>query len=304
MTKQVFLTGVTGQAGRDVLVELVRRGFAVTALVRKPAQISGCRIVVSDLSNPAPFAAEVEASDVIVHLASSRTSAQDEVFGDIAGSAGVIEHWKRGTFVHCSSGSIHAGSPVPLGEVMPPAIGSGYALGKLCDEFQLRMAAGIAQRGPGITLRPGIFFGAGPRRNDRQMIGTVYERCQSNTKFLFWSEEGLESFGSSFIGTSDFARAVSDSLELKTSGAYNVASGFCTWRQLIETINCCAGTRADFVVRTTPPSAPGEFALPQCRRFLDTAKFNQATSFVPQQTLEQLVEDYVRAEQSTGASLH
>jgi nucleoside-diphosphate-sugar epimerase len=107
-----------------------------------------------------------------------------------------------------------------------------------------------------------------------------------------------------FIGTSDFARAVSDALTLKSSGAYNVAGGFCTWRQLIETINRCAGTRAELLVRTTAPSAPGEFALPQCRRFLDTTKFNQATSFVPQQTLEQLVEDYVRAEQSTGASLH
>jgi nucleoside-diphosphate-sugar epimerase len=182
-----------------VLPELLRRGFEVTALVRKPAQISGCRIIIGDLSNPAPFAAEVEASDVIVHLASSRSSAQDEVLGDIAGSAGVIEHWKRGTFVHCSSGSTHAGSQVPLDEVMPPAIENGYALGKLCDEFQLRMAAGVGQRGPGITLRPGIFFGGGPRRNDRQVAGTLYQRCRENAKFLFWSEEGLESFGSSFI---------------------------------------------------------------------------------------------------------
>lgn len=304
MTKHVFLTGATGQTGRDVLAELVHRGFEVTALVRKPAQISNCRIIVGDLSNPTPFAAEVEASDVIVHLASSRSFGQDEVLGDIAGSAGLIQHWRRGTFVYCSSGSLHSGSQVPLNEGMPLAIESGYALGKLCDEFQLRVAAGVGQRGPGITLRPGIFFGAGPRRNDRQMVGTLYERCRMGAKFLFWSEEGLESFGSSFIGTSDFARAVSDALVLKTSGAYNVGGGFCTWRQLIEAINRCAGTRAEFVVRSSAPSAPGEFALPQCRRFLDTAKFNQSTSFVPQQSLEQLIEDYVRAEQITGARLH
>src|SRR5208283_3242073 len=58
MTTRVFLTGVTGQVGGDVLMEMVRRGLEVAALVRKPTQISSCRIIVGDLSNPAPFAAE------------------------------------------------------------------------------------------------------------------------------------------------------------------------------------------------------------------------------------------------------
>jgi nucleoside-diphosphate-sugar epimerase len=301
MTKHAFLTGATGQAGGDVLAEMVRRGFEVTALVRKPVQLSSCRIIVGDLFNPAPFAAEVEASDMIVHLASSRSAGQDEVLGDIASSADIIDHWKRGAFICVSSGSLHPGNPVALDEGMPLAIGNGYALGKACNEFQLRMAAGVGQRGPGISLRPGIFFGAGQRRNDRRVLRNVYEGCQSNAKYLFCSEEGLESFGSSFIGTADFGRAVSDALALKISGPYNVSGGFCTWRQLIETMNRCAGTHADFLVRPTGPSASGEFALPQYRRFLDTARFNQATSFVPQQTLEQLVEDYVGAEQTTVA---
>jgi len=299
-TKHAFLTGVTGQAGQDVLAELVCRGFEVAALVRRPAQIAGCRVIVGDLFDPAPFAKEVEESDVIVHLASSRSLGQDEVLGDIAGCAGVIEHWKQGTFVGLSSGSLHPGGPVALREGMPLAIGNGYALGKACNEFQLRVAAEVGRRGPGIILRPGIFLGAGKRRNDRQVLGEIYQRCRSNAKFLFWSEEGLESFGSSFIGTSDFGRAVSDALVLKISGAYNVAGGFCTWRHLIETINRCAGTRAEFVVSPRPPSVSGEFALPQCRRFLDTARFDQAASFGPRQTLEQLVEDYVRAEQIAG----
>ncbi len=300
MSKHAFLSGVTGHAGTEVLDALVQLGFEVTALVRKAAQISNCHLIVGDLSNPGLFAAYAETSDLIVHLASSRSFGQDEVLGDIAGSAGVIEHWQRGTFICLSSGSLYAGTHIPLDEGMPLAVENGYALGKLCNEFQLRTAAGVGQRGPGIALRPGNFFGAGRRRNDRQMLGKVYERCRSNAKFLFRSEEGLETFGSSFIGMSDLGRAVSGSLALKSSGAYNVGGGFCTWRQLIETINRYAGTRADFLVRPAPPSAPDEFVLPQCRRLLDTAKFNRATSFVPQQTLEQLVEEYVRAEQTTA----
>jgi len=301
MTKRIFLTGVTGLAGHDVLAEFVHQGNVTTALIRKPVQIPGCRTVVGDLSNPASFAADVEASDAIVHLASSRSFGQQEVFGDITGSAGILDHWKRGTFVSLSTGSIYAGSQAPLREDMPVGIQSGYALGKLCEELQLRVATGAGNRGPGIALRPGIFLGAGPRRNDRQVLGTLYERCRSGAKFFFRSEEGLESFGACFIGTQDFSRAVSQALMLELPGVYNVAGGFCTWRQLIEVINRSAGTRAEVTVSAVPPSGPGEFALPQARRFLDTTKFCQATKFAPQQTLEQLVEDYLRAEQATGA---
>lgn len=300
---RVTLTGATGFAGSEVLAEFARRGFETTALVRTAASPDGCRAIVGDLANLGAFAAAVEGADAVVHLASSRSSGQDDVYNDITGSAGIIDHWKRGTFVGISSGSLYQGNQVALNEDMPLAVDNAYALGKECDEFQLRMAAGVGQRGPGITLRPGIFFGASQRHSDRQMLGWVYERCRSNAKFLFCSEEGLESFGSSFIGTSDFGRAVADALMLKTSGPYNVSGGFCTWRQLIETMNRCAGTHADFEVRPTAPGAPDEFALPQRRRFLDTTKFNQATSFVPQQTFEQLVEVYVRAEQTTVAKL-
>jgi nucleoside-diphosphate-sugar epimerase len=279
----------------------MRRGFDVTALTRKPTQIFGCRILVADLNAPASYAAEVEAAGGIVHLASSRSFERQAVFGDIAGSANLIEHWKRGSFVCSSSGLLYANRNTPLTEETPLAP-NGYALGKLSDEFQLRVATSNGSRGPAICLRPGILLGAGPRRNDERTFSTVYQYCQANAKFRFWSEESLETFGSSYIGTADYARAVADALGPKASGVYNVAGGFCTWRSLIETINRIAGTHADFLIRPDGSTDPGEFWLPQSRVFLDVSAFKAQTAFVPQQSLEQLVQEFVAAERATVSS--
>jgi nucleoside-diphosphate-sugar epimerase len=281
---RVALTGATGFAGSDALTEFARRGFETTALVRTAVTPDGCRAIVGDLSNLGAFAAAAEAADAVVHLASSRSSAESDVYTDIDGTAGLISHWKQGAFLLASSGALLRG------------LESGYALGKLSAEFALHAGAGAGRRGPAIVLRPGIFLGAGPRRNDRQTLGRVFAAARAGATFVFSSQGGLETFGSSFIGTADFARALGAALTLKQSGDFNVAGGFCTWRELIETVNRCAGTQARFAVRREPPSAPAEVALSQSRSFLDTANFNAATSFAPKQSLEELVEEYVRAE--------
>jgi nucleoside-diphosphate-sugar epimerase len=284
---RVALTGATGFAGAEVLAEFARHGFETTALVRSPATLDGCQTIVGDLGNFGAFGTAVEAADAVVHLASSRSSAERDVYGDIDGATELIAHWKRGPFVLASSGMLHRG------------LENAYALGKLVEEFALRVGAGARRPGPAIVLRPGIFLGGGARRDDRQILGRVVTAARTGATFLFASEEGLETFGSSFIGTADFSRAVCAALTLQQSGDFNVAGGFCTWRELIETVNRCAGTRARFMVRLQAPSAPGEVVLSQSRSYLNTAKFDAATSFVPQQSLEELVEDYLRAERAT-----
>lgn len=286
---RVALTGATGFAGCEVLAEFARRGFEATALVRTAVSLDSSRTVVGNLANLGPFAAAVEAADAVVHLASSRSSSERDVYADVNGSAELISHWKRGPFVLVSSGVLQRG------------LESGYALGKLAEEYALHVTPGARRPGPAILLRPGIFLGNGARRDDRQTLGHVFAAARAGSTFVFRSEEGLETFGSSFIGTADFARALCAALTLNQSGDFNVAGGFCSWRDLIEAVNRCAGTQAQFTVRPEPPSAPGEVALSQSRSFLDTTKFDVLTGFAPQQSLENLVEDYVRAESATEA---
>jgi nucleoside-diphosphate-sugar epimerase len=284
---RVALTGATGFAGTEAVAEFARRGFETTALVRAAARLDGCQTVVGDLANPGAFGAAVEAAQAVVHLASSRSSARAAVYADVDGTAALLSHWKSGTFVLVSSSVVQRG------------LESGYALGKLTAEFALHVAPRGGRRGAAVCLRPGVFLGGGPRRNYGQTLGRVFAAARRGSTFVFSSEEALETFGSSFIGTADFARALCAAVTLKESGDFDVAGGFCTWRELVETVNHRAGTRAQFTVRSGPPNGPAEAALPQARCLLDTAKFNAATSFVPQQSLEELVEDYLRSERTT-----
>jgi putative NADH-flavin reductase len=65
----IALLGATGRTGRLVLAELVRRGHAVSALVRDPDRLPAdveARVVVGDSRDPAAVRALLEDADVVV----------------------------------------------------------------------------------------------------------------------------------------------------------------------------------------------------------------------------------------------
>ena len=290
---RIFLTGATGNAGRPVLAELLRRNYEVTALVRRSTTFRGCRTVTGELADAALFADEVSRADSVVHLASPRdNSRQSVVMEDVLGTGALLDAWRRGNFVFTSSQTVYGIPRQTLTESSPLDAMCWYDLGKVCNEFQLRMAEPSGDRGAAVSLRMALLLSAGDRRADRQFLPMVYEQCRRRVTFVFDSEEGLETYGSSFIGEEDLGRAVGDALNVKVPGAYNLAGGFCTWRSLIETINQHAGTDARLAVRHGAEPDIGEFRLPQSRSCLDTSAFTAETGFVPRQELDELVRRY------------
>jgi nucleoside-diphosphate-sugar epimerase len=299
----VFLTGGTGNAGSYVRAELLRRGIPVTALVRKPIDLPGCRTVVGELATLDRLADEIAQANAIVHLGCSRSQHGDTVLrDDILGTALLIDAWRSGPLVFTSSSTVHGRPRETLTESSPTKVESWYDMGKVANELQLRLAESVKLRGPAIRLRPVLVFATGERRYDEQYLGSFYLHCQLGSKFLFESEEGLESYGSSFIGGEDFGRALADSLAIKVAGAYNLAGAFCTWRALIETINRCAGTHADFLIRPGAQPGPGEFRPPQSRTFLDVSALTAQIAFAPQQSVEELEQQFVEAERASSPS--
>jgi nucleoside-diphosphate-sugar epimerase len=296
---KVFLIGATSYAGQCVLPELMARGHMVTALVREPAAFSGCRTIVADPPAIDRYSSEVAASDAVIHLASGRSLEQSAILrDDVLGTSLLIDAWSRGPFVYASSPTIHGVPLATVTESSPIHLMSGYAIGKFANEFQLRLAGSPDARGPAVSLRPGIPLAPNDRRRDRQFFGALIDRCKLGRTFIFTTEEGAETSGWSFIGGADFGRAVADSLTIKVSGAYNIATGFCTWRQLINAINRATGSRAQVVVRAGGETAKGELRLPQSRTMLDTTAFARETGFVPRQSLEELLEEFVRADRA------
>ncbi|MGC1650360.1 MAG: NAD(P)-dependent oxidoreductase [Candidatus Sulfotelmatobacter sp.] len=300
-TLKFFITGGTGYIGREVVSELVRRGIVVIALVRRATDLEGCRTVVGDLTCVGQLAEEVAGADGIIHLATPRSYLRDAVMSEVTAVALLIDAWRTGPFVFASSATIEGWGPEPLHENSPAQVRNWYELGKLCNEFQLRVAPRLYQRAPAISLRPaGLVIGSNERRRPDQRFAIFYDQCQLGCRFVFLSEELLETSGSSFIGAADLGRGFAESITIKTPGAYNVAGGFCTWKSLIETVRRVVGTRSNVVIRPDGSVGAGEFMLPQSRRCLDVSSFAQ-THFAPKQTLEELIHEFVAAEHTKGA---
>jgi uncharacterized protein YbjT (DUF2867 family) len=69
--RRIFVTGGTGYMGRHLIPQLLERGHAVCALVRKGSQQKlspGCAAVVGDALKKESYAAEVRPADTFVQL--------------------------------------------------------------------------------------------------------------------------------------------------------------------------------------------------------------------------------------------
>ncbi len=291
----VFLTGATGYSGQAVAAELARRGIPVRALVRRPITIPGCQTVVGDLAAVRRFASAIREASAVIHLASPRGEISEIVSSDVLATRDIIAGWRAGPFIYPSHATVYGipeGQPLKEDHARTPIL--PYDHGKIAVEDDLTSAARTDRRGPAIVLRPSLIFGTNDRRADRQFFGWVYMLCRARMKFVFDSEEGLETYGASFIGEEDYGRAVVDSLSVPASGAYHVASGFCTWRALIGAFDEQLGQRSQFVVRPGGRAEEsGEIRLGQSRTELDASAFAGATGFEPRQTMGELVERFV-----------
>lgn len=299
---KIFLTGGTGNVGRLAAAELVRRGHQVTALVQPGTPPpAGCAAVTGHLGIAEQLAGAVAAANGVLHLASPRTNDRHAALHlDVAGCGKLLDAWARGNFVFASSQTVY-GVPREVMKEGARLIASGwYDLAKIANEHQLEMTPLDGARRAAVSIRMALLFDDGPRRRDRQFLAQVYDACQRNVRFVFESEQALETAGSAFVGGEDLGRAFADALELRVSGPFNVAGGFCLWKDLIEMINRATGARAGFVVRTGARPGAGEYRLPQSVSRMNASAFAAAAGFSPRQTLEEAVSRFIEAETGAG----
>jgi len=292
---KIFLTGASGNVGRPTLSELLKRGCEVTALVHKNSDIEGCRKIEGKISSAARYADEVASADAVIHLASTRSMDRKKVVKeDILGTGLLLDNWRKGNFVYMSSTCVYGIPCGPLTEQHPVCVPMyWYDIGKMCGESQLAMEPARPGRGVGISLRMALLFGPG---RGKQFLEDVYANCLGGTIFAFETEEAMETAGASFVGPADLARAIADSLELKSAGAYNISSGFCTWRDLIETICRKSGLKPKIDLVSGLPRGARYRRLPQSRSYVDASLFSSLTGFTPEQGLDELVEAFIRGQ--------
>jgi len=291
----IFLTIVSADECQDIVAELLSRDIGVTALTSEPIDLPGCRTIVGNLAKVDHFVNNIALAAGILHLADSRKTKENVVLlDDILHTALLLDAWRVGPFIYLSSIGLQPALQ-NIGDTAPSSLKAFYPPAQIVNEFQLRLAPTPSPRTAAITLRRGLLLSGYGRWN---FLRFIHRHCRLARTFVFGSEVGLEDYGMSFIGGGDLGRAVADALQIKASGIYNIASGFCTWRSVIETINRIAGTKAALVVRQSGQPKGNEIRLPQSRTFLDTSAFATQTGFVPRQSLEELVEEFARAERA------
>lgn len=296
--KSIFLTGASGNVGRTVLQELLGRGHEVLVLVRTTLpDVKGYRPIFGNLQDIRQVAAEIASTDGVIHCASPRTHDRSAVLReDIEGTARLLDTWISGPFIYMSSQTVYGIPTRNLSENIPLNPCTWYDLGKVCNEFQLQMESSRQARGPAISLRLPLVFASGPRRRDRQFLPSIYDAVLAKRPFLFSDAEAVENCGSVYIGGEDLGRAVVDSLGIIEPGNYNLAGGFCTWKELLEKMAWLLGTRLEITIRAGAIAKDNEFRLPQSRSFYDCSRFVHATGFQSRQSLDEIIGRFVSSE--------
>lgn len=292
---RIFVTGGTGNIGRPLCRELSSLGHLVVCLVRKRQKIDGCITLKGDLKKIDKLSNEVSNSAAIIHLACARTLARRTVAEeDILGTGMLLDSWKKGNFIFISSQSVYGVLKGSTREDAPYKPTYWYDMSKICNELQIGMEGQKGDRKAAISLRVPLYFGTGEKKYESQFLYYLYTCCLEKEAFVFESEEGLETYGSSFLGDQDSNSYIMKSLDLMASGQYNIASGYCTWKYIIEYFCKVIGKKPKYIIRKNVENEKEECRLSQCVSLLDLSRIIEATGYKPVQGIDELLENFIR----------
>lgn len=177
---RVLVTGANGFVGNALVVELLRRGFAVTAAVRGEAPVpdGARRAVVADLGGATEWSAALAGCSAVVHAAArvhvmAETAADPALAFHVAnvdGSRRLAEQAVAlgvSRFVYVSSIKVN-GERTALGQPFTerdtPAPVDPYGISKMHAEMQLRELA-ILSGLELVVVRPPLVYGPGVKAN-------------------------------------------------------------------------------------------------------------------------------------------
>lgn len=173
---RVFLTGATGYIGSAVLDALVRRGHAVTALVRDPDRLGErssdqVKTVIGSLREPKGWAAKLAQYDVFIHTAfdgSLHGPAADKVAIDtvLSEARRAVAQGRQSAIIYTSGVWVLGNTTEPAGEDAPLKPASLVAFR---PEHEQAVLASEREGIRSAVVRPGIVFGG-----TRGIVGDLF----------------------------------------------------------------------------------------------------------------------------------
>jgi GDPmannose 4,6-dehydratase len=312
--RRALLTGLTGQDGSFLAELLLRKGYALSAVVRGPAQRDlGCSehlrerltLLAGDLLDPASLRTAVEqaAPQEIYHLAApsfvpDSWRAPEQTVRAIAGATAALLEAVRDMdpsirVYAAASGAMYGDAGVwPQREDTPCRPDTPYAAAKLAAH----QLVGALRAHDGLWACSGIVFNHESERRPERFVtrkitrGAAEIALGKRSELLVGDMEAVRDW--SFAG--DIMRGAWLMLQQEQPEDFVLASGVArTVGDLARTAFACVGLEAERYLRVDPALVRAKEETPSVG---DPSRARTVLGWVPEMSFEELVERMVRAD--------
>ena len=251
----ILLTGGTGYIGNKLLEKLMANDLPIRLMYR--SKVSGQRNypytvqpIPGNLKDRRSLAEAARDCAGIVHLASPMSlSFLKTVREEVIGTYTLLKNWRRGPFIFASSMSVYRPCPHPIVENHAKfCFGNSYAMGKIICEKLVRRRAQVIGRPFVIVRIPHVFdTDALPPST---LLHWITAKALAHEDFILplkYIDNKLD-YGTSWISREDLSQFILKAILSPRKGCFNVASGFISWVDLIESVisSTKSGSRLHF----------------------------------------------------------
>lgn len=237
----IALTGATGFVGRTTVVELLRRGHRVRALVRNPAaaKLPGeVETVAGDLSSAASIWDLMTGADAVIHIAGAIMALSEAAF--LATNAAPAARLAEAAIAAGAPRFVHVSSLAAREPRLSP-----YAMSKRAGETAIGR---FADRLSIAIVRPPAIYGPG----DRATL-PLLKSLLSPVAFI----PAVPTARFSLMHVADVARVLADAAASRATGTFEIDDGTAggyAWRDVQALARACEGTprRLVFLPRALP----------------------------------------------------